>query len=117
MLKGSKPVEDEKKDPILQALNYLRRLREGATAKNGRPIPNADKIPGYIYVLADLTPHMINCCDIHQLTKTADGMGYFGYQSNEKYRAYIQVVSFDGLVAGAKERNHAFFQHLGLPAH
>lgn len=117
MLKGSKPVEDEKKDPILQALNYLRRLREGATAKNGRPIPNADKIPGYVYVLADLTPHMINCCDIHQLTKTADGMGYFGYQSNEKYRAYIQVVSFDGLVAGAKERNHAFFQHLGLPAH
>ncbi|MEP3512785.1 MAG: ATP-binding protein, partial [Lentilitoribacter sp.] len=70
MLKGSKPVEDEKKDPILQALNYLRRLREGATAKNGRPIPNADKIPGYVYVLADLTPHMINCCDIHQLTKT-----------------------------------------------
>jgi hypothetical protein len=117
MRKGSKPAEDEAKDPILQALNYLQRLREGTADSMMRPIPNAENIPGYIYVLADLTKDMVNCCEFHRLTPTADGMGYFGYHPGKNYNAYIQVVSLDGLVAGAKERNHAFFQQLGLPAH
>ena len=59
----------------MQALNYLKRLREGAQTKNGRSIPNADQIPGFVYVLADLTNHLIECCDLWQLQKTADGMG------------------------------------------
>ena len=100
----------------MQALNYLKRLREGAQTKNGRSIPNADQIPGFVYVLADLTNHLIECCDLWQLQKTADGMGYFEYHPNTKYNAYIQVISFDGLLASAKERNRAFFDTLGLPS-
>ncbi len=111
-----KANESEKKDPILQALSYLKRLREGAKTKNGRSIPNADRIPGFVYVLADLTDHLIECCDLWQLQRTADGMGYFGYHPNAKYNAYIQVMSFDGLLASAKERNRAFFDTLGLPS-
>ena len=61
MRTGYKPLESEEKDPILQALNYLKRLREGAQTKNGRSIPNADQIPGFVYVLADLTNHLIEC--------------------------------------------------------
>lgn len=116
MRTGYKPLESEEKDPILQALNYLKRLREGAQTKNGRSIPNADQIPGFVYVLADLTNHLIECCDLWQLQKTADGMGYFGYHPNTKYNAYIQVISFDGLLASAKERNRAFLDTLGLPS-
>ena len=44
-------------------------------------------------------------------------MGYFGYHRDEAYNAYIQVISFDGLVSSAKERNRAFFDKLGLPVH
>lgn len=106
--------KDENKDPILQSLDYLRRLREGARTVNGRPIPNAKKIPGFVYVLADLTDSLVGCCKLHQLQTTADGMGYFGYHSDESYNAYIQVMSFDGLVKSAKERNRAFFDKLGL---
>lgn len=116
MRTGYKAVVSEEKDPILQALNYLKRLREGAKTKNGRSIPNADRIPGFVYVLADLTDHLIECCDLWQLQRTADGMGYFGYHPNPKYNAYIQVMSFDGLLASAKERNRAFFDTLGLPS-
>jgi hypothetical protein len=53
---------------------------------------------------------------MHQLQITADGMGYFGYHHDESYNAYIQVVSFDGLVESAKERNRAFFDEMGLPS-
>jgi hypothetical protein len=116
MRKGYQAGVGEKSDPILQSLQYLSRLRRGATARGGRPIPNADRIPGFIYVLADLTLDMEQCCRLHQLTRAADGMAYFGYHRDEAYNAYIQVISFDGLVASAKERNRAFFDKLGLPS-
>lgn len=116
MRKGYQSGEDEKTDPILQALRYLTRLRRGSAAKGGRPVPNADRMPGFVYVLADLTESLVECCQLHQLSRTPDGMGYFGYHRDPVYNAYIQVMSFDGLVAGAKERNRAFFDKLGLPA-
>lgn len=107
----------EADDPIQQALGYLRRLRQGASTKTGRPIPNAEKIPGFVYVIADLTKSLQECCEFHQLTATSDGMGYFGYHTGKGYEAYVQVISFDGLVASAKERHRAFFDKLGLPTH
>ncbi len=42
-----------------------------------------------------------------------DGLGYFGFNNSAK--AYIEVMSFDGLVNSATERNRAFFDKLGLP--
>jgi hypothetical protein len=116
MRKGFKGGEGESKDPILQGLDYLQRLRSGASTRDGRPIPDADRIPGYVYVLADLTDSMKKCCRLHQLMKTADGMGYFGYHRDETYNAYIEVMSYDRLIAAAKERNRAFFDQLQLPS-
>lgn len=107
---------DEKTDPITQSLNYLKRLREGSATRNGRAIPKADEIPGFVYVLADFTDHLIECCQFHRLQRTFDGMGYFGYHPDKAYNAYIQVMSFDGIVQSATERNKAFFDTLGLPS-
>ena len=42
------------------------------------------------------------------------GMGYFGF--HKKFKAYIEVISFDRLVNMANERNKAFFDKLGLPS-
>lgn len=105
----------EEKDPIDQALSYLERIREGkVTTKSGRPIPGNNDIPGYCYVLCDLTESMHRRCRRANLRITSDGMGYFGY--NEPSHAYIEVISFDQLVKAAKERNRAFFDKLGLPS-
>jgi broad specificity phosphatase PhoE len=102
-------------DPIEQALDYLKRIRAGkVTTRAGRPIPASDQIPGFCYVLADLTPNFIDRCrNIYDLTQTSDGLGYFGYKSN--LNAYVEVFSFDRLLNAAKERNRAFFDKLGLP--
>lgn len=107
--------EGEDKDPIDQALSYLERIREGkVSTKSGRPIPGNNDIPGYCYVLCDLTESMHRRCRRANLRITSDGMGYFGY--NEPSHAYIEVVSFDQLVKAARERNRAFFDKLGLPS-
>ena len=107
--------EGEDKDPIDQALSYLERIREGkVTTKSGRPIPGNIDIPGYCYVLCDLTESMHRRCRRANLRITSDGMGYFGY--NEPSHAYIEVISFDQLVKAARERNRAFFDKLGLPS-
>ena len=105
-------------DPIEQAIDYLERIRQGGVkTSTGRPIPSLqnDAVPGFCYVLADLTPSFEKRCRIHHnLKRTSDGQGYFGYKDN--VNAYVEVISFDRLVNMAKERNRAFFDKLGLPA-
>jgi hypothetical protein len=106
--------EGEEKDPIEQALGYLDRVRRGTvTTAKGRLIPNSEHIPGFCYVIADLTPSLETRCKMKDLKVTSDKMGWFGY--NDNYNAYIEVISFDRLVRAAKERNRAFFDRLGLP--
>ena len=101
-------------DPIEQALDYLDRIRRNVvTTSKGRPIPNADRMPGFCYIVADLTETVRQRCRFFGLARTSDGLGYFGH--NKELMSYIQVISFDGLVQAAKERNRAFFDQLGLP--
>ncbi len=104
----------EERDPIEQAIGYLDRIRQGrVTTAQGRPIPSSEDIPGFCYVICDITPSVEQRCKVHDLTRTSDGLGYFAYKKN--YKAYVEVISFDRLVAAAKERNRAFFDKLGLP--
>ncbi len=104
----------EEKDPIEQALGYLERIRSGVVkTKLGRPIPKSEDVPGFCYVICDITPTVEKRCKLLGLTLTHDYSGYFGYNPN--YRAYIEVISFDRLLNAAKERNKAFFDKLQLP--
>ncbi len=116
MRNDAKAGEDH--DPIEQAIDYLERIRQGGVrTSTGRPIPSLtnESVPGFCYVLADLTPTFEKRCRIHHnLKRTSDGQGYFGYKDN--VNAYVEVISFDRLVNLAKERNRAFFDKLGLPA-
>lgn len=107
---------DAKQDggPISQALGYLERVRKGnVRTAQGRPIPGSNEIPGFCYVISDLTDAVMRQCKEMGLRITQDGMGFFGY--NDNYKVYIEVVSFDRLLNAASERNRAFFDKLGLP--
>ncbi|WLQ05661.1 ATP-binding protein [Arthrobacter oryzae] len=105
----------EDKDPIQQCLDYVKRVRAGGVlTASGRPIPETPQPPAFCYIVADLTPTMIDRCKYAGLRPTHDGLGYFGF--NEPYKAYIEVMNFDRLVNAATERNRAFFDKLGLPS-
>lgn len=105
----------EEKDPVEQALGYLVRIREGSVkTPGGRPIPGAQSLPGFCYIVCDITPSVERRCRLLSLAATTDGLGYFGY--NPHYKAYVEVVSYDRLLQSANERNRAFFDKLGLPA-
>ncbi|HUZ57865.1 MAG TPA: hypothetical protein VMU83_03695 [Hanamia sp.] len=105
----------EEKDPIEQALGYLERIREGRVRTGtGRQIPNSEDIPGYCYVICDITDSIKKRCALFNLKVTSDKLGYFGY--NDNYKAYLEVISFDRLLNMARERNKAFFDKLGLPS-
>jgi hypothetical protein len=107
-------AQGEEKDPIEQALGYLERIRLGkVVTATGRPIPGSEYLPGFCYVLCDLTSTIVQRCKMHDAIRTSDGLGYFFY--NKTYGAYVEVISFDRLVNSAKERNKAFFDKLGLP--
>ena len=107
-------VEGEEKDPIEQALGYLDKIRHGTVQTAlGRPIPKSENIPGFCYVICDITPSIERRCKMHDAIITIDGLGYFFYKKN--FKAYVEVISFDRLVNTAKERNRAFFDKLGLP--
>ena len=106
--------EGEEKSPIEQALGYLEQIRIGGVlTRRGRPLPRSEEMPGYCYVLCDLTDTMKRRCVMHDGILTEDGLGYFFY--NKNYRAHVEVISFDRLVKAARERNRAFFDKLGLP--
>ncbi|MFP1154635.1 ATP-binding protein [Mycobacterium sherrisii] len=105
----------EDKNPIQQCLDYVKRIRAGGVlTATGRPIPPTHEPPAFCYIIADLTDKMIERCEISNLRRTHDGLGYFGFNDNAK--AYIEVMTFDGLVNAATERNRAFFDKLGLPS-
>lgn len=105
----------EDKDPILQSLDYVKRVRSGGVlTTSGRPIPASQESPAFCYIVADLTPTLVSRCEYANLRRTHDGLGYFGF--NEPAKAYIEVMSFDRVVNAATERNRAFFDKLGLPS-
>lgn len=104
----------EDKNPIQQCLDYVKRVRAGGVhTAAGRQIPPTQDPPAFCYIIADLTPRMVERCEMSNLRPTHDGLGYFGF--NDAQKAYVEVMSFDGLVNSATERNRAFFDRLGLP--
>jgi hypothetical protein len=68
----------------------------------------------HCYLVCDITDRIREyACDF-SLIAAPDGLGYFGY--NQNYGAYFEIISYTKLVSGARKRNAAFSDKLGLPA-
>lgn len=112
-MRDNMEAEDSTKNPIDQCIDYVEKIRAGnITTKNGRPINVSQEIPAYCYIVCDLTQSIQLICKKHDLRKTYDSLGFFGYKSELKI--YFEVISFDQLLNSAKERNAAFFDKIGI---
>jgi hypothetical protein len=116
LLEFKRPSRDDYSDdenPITQILNYTEEITAGAAKdRHGKFMRVPSNLPFYAYILADLTPSLEKQCRQYDLRKTADNLGYFGYQQN--YNTYIEVLSFDKVIADSKKRNAKLFEQLGI---
>jgi len=104
----------DEENPFEQVLAYIDDIRAGkALTPNQRPIPISEGVHFYCYIVADKTDLLERYAYRAELEKTHDGQGFFGYKKHS--RAYIEFVSYSKLLDGAKQRNYAFFEKLGLP--
>jgi hypothetical protein len=91
-----------------------RRSRDGkAVNAKGRPVTVSASVPFYGYLLCDFTPKLELMVQAASLTKTPDGLGYFGWNGNANM--YVQVFSFEKMLQDAKKRNAILFDKLNLP--
>lgn len=65
------------------------------------------------YMICDITDKMREHCRDASLMPTADNMGYAGY--NQARQSYIEVISYNKLIADAKKRNEILFDKLFKP--
>ncbi|CAB1249537.1 ATP-binding protein [Clostridium sp. MT-14] len=116
IIEFKRPMRDDYTDeenPINQVLKYTRNIRKGnAKDKNGRNIIIAENSPFYLYIIADITPNLVEQAENATLTKTPDGMGFFGYNDSKNLNAYIEIISYEKLLEDAKKRNRILFDKL-----
>lgn len=102
-------------NPIQQVYEYVQLIREGrAKDRHGVQILVDENTPFYAYIICSITPKIKGFASIIPLTLSPGGDGYFGY--NAFYKTYIEIISFQKLVADAKKRNAVLFDKLNLRA-
>lgn len=106
--------EDEE-NPIEQVYRYIEEIKaKKKKLKDKRLFQNIDNVPFYCYIICDITSKIVSIMDRYDYTLTNDGLGYFGY--NKKYKAYIELISYDKLLDDANKRNKILFDKLNLPS-
>lgn len=106
--------EDED-NPIEQVFRYIGEIKsKKKKLKDSRYFQKIEDMPFYCYIICDITPKIESIMDTHDYTLTNDGLGYFGY--NKKYKAYVELISYDKLLEDANKRNKILFDKLNLPS-
>lgn len=116
MIEFKRPMRNDYTDeenPITQVFKYTRDIRKGISKdKNGRTITISENAPFYLYIIADITSKLIEQAENARLTRTPDGMGFFGYNEIKGINAYIEIISYEKLLVDSKKRNRILFDKL-----
>ena len=100
-------------NPINQLYGYVRKLQSGkAKDKDGRIIRVGSHTKFYLYAVCDVTSTLEGILENYDFTQTPDKLGFFRY--NEKFNAYIEILSYDKIIQDAKKRNRILFEKLGI---
>lgn len=96
-----------------QVYDYLERLRRGRFKDfEGRTIRIGNNIPVCVYVIADLEPALERELRDANMRRTPDQGGFYAFQDD--LGAYVEVLSYDKMLAMARKRNWPFFSVLGI---
>ena len=118
IIEFKRPERDDYKDsenPIRQVLNYIDEFRNGTVRKpTGQVITTINsQTPFQCYIVCDITPKLLEFMKLYgRFEAYPDGHGYRSYR--EEYKAMIDIISYENLIADAKLRNEIFFDKLGI---
>ncbi len=111
-----RPMRDDytmEKNPIQQLLDYVRKIRTGNVKDSRhRQINVTSATQFYLYAVCDITPTLDRVLDSMSFTRTPDNLGAYLY--NDKYHAYIEVLSYDKIRNDSEKRNRILFDKLGI---
>lgn len=109
-----KKPDNDNKNPINQVGEYVDLIRSRKKKKaNGQSFSITDGTLFRCYVICDLTDRMRTHCLNSSLLPTADNLGFTGF--NQVRHEYIEVISYNKLLADAKKRNEILFDKLFSP--
>ena len=109
-----KKPDNDSKNPINQVGEYIDLIRSGKKKKaNGNSFNVTEGTLFRCYVICDMTSKMRTHCLNSGLLPAADNMGYSGF--NQGRHAYIEVLSYNKLLADARKRNEILFEKLFSP--
>ena len=104
---------DEKENPVAQAVRYIKEMRnKKAFTHSGHVFRISDNAPFHIHVICHIVDELRGHVDSYNPIATPDGEGMIIYL--HQYKAYIQISSFEKLIADARKRNEGFFRKLGI---
>lgn len=100
-------------NPLKQVSEYVKKIRSGNfTNPQGRPVSADENTPAFCFVVCDLTPKIIEFCELYNLTRSPDKESFYGFHSN--FKIYFEVISFNKVLKDSKQRNKVFFRKLGI---
>ena len=102
----------EKSDPVLQVINTVSKAAAaGGFAKtDGTHFSFAGVARKIAYIVADLTPSLIEVLRQHDFINDWNPRIFVRYHANQ--RVFIQALGYETLIENAKKRNQAFFSVL-----
>lgn len=103
-----------KDDPIAQIGNYVEEIRAGKyeTPNGIEKVKVNNGTPIYGYLVCDPCAKIDYFAKVHQLTKSPDDEGYYGYHTG--YGMYIEILSYKRLLSNSELRNKIFFSKLHI---
>lgn len=100
-------------NPISQIYKYARTLRAGTMKSSKGRYIGAERCQLYGYIVCDIVPSIKELLRYYEFTISPDALGYFKYHKD--YNMYIELVSYNKMIADAKKRNDILFKSLNLP--
>ncbi len=115
IIEFKRPGAEATDDPITQIFNILDKLKEDGGIilnKTGRKIHINNHTRYYCYAVCDINEELKNQMKRFGFSELKDNLGYIHY--NPEYKANLQVMAFDKLLADVKIRHSIFFDTLKI---
>lgn len=117
LIEFKRPMRDNYTDdenPIEQVFRYIRKIRASKERRiDGHIFKISDATPIHVHVICHIVDSLTEQMGRYTYVKTQDGQGMLLHAPLQN--AFIQVITFEKLIADARTRQDAFFRKLGLP--